>query len=78
MSVTADEIVTAAIQLSESDRLAIVSRLLETMGEEDILQSVDDADFIDWPCTSIGQPVTGIGSETHRWQPDFAMPWIPP
>jgi len=46
MSVTADEIVTAAIQLPESDRLAIVSRLLETMGEEDILQSVDDADFI--------------------------------
>lgn len=46
MSVTADEIVTAAIQLPESDRLAIVSRFLETMDEEDILQSVDDADFI--------------------------------
>lgn len=47
MSVTADEIVTAAIQLPESDRLAIVSRLLETMGDKDNLQSVDDPDFIE-------------------------------
>jgi hypothetical protein len=47
MSVTADEIVTAANQLPESDRLAIVSRLLETMGDKENLQSVDDADFIE-------------------------------
>jgi hypothetical protein len=38
---------TAAIQLPESDRLAIVSRLLETMGDTDDLQSFDDSDFID-------------------------------
>ena len=45
MPATAEEIVTAAIQLSESDRLAIVSRLLETMGDDEHLPGVDDADF---------------------------------
>lgn len=47
MPATADEIVSAAIQLPESDRLAIVSQLLETMGDEDHLSSVDDPDFIE-------------------------------
>lgn len=47
MPATAEEIVTAAIQLPESDRLAIVSRLLETMGDDDHLPSVDDSDFIE-------------------------------
>ena len=46
MPVTADEIVTAAIQLPESERLAIISQLLETMGDQEQLPSVDDADFI--------------------------------
>ena len=47
MSTTADEIVTAAIQLTESERLTIVSRLLETMGDDEHLPGVDDADFIE-------------------------------
>ncbi len=47
MPATAEEIVSAAIQLPESDRLAIVSQLLETMGDEDQLPSVDDPDFVD-------------------------------
>lgn len=47
MSATAAEIVSAAIQLPESDRLAIVSQLLETMGDEEHLPSIDDADFVD-------------------------------
>ena len=47
MPATAEEIVSAAIQLPESDRLAIVSQLLETMGDEVQLPSVDDPDFIE-------------------------------
>ena len=47
MPATANEIVSAAIQLPESDRLAIVSQLLETMGDEDGLPGVDDPDFIE-------------------------------
>ncbi len=47
MSVNTDEILTAAIQLPESDRLAIVSRLLETMGDEEHLPSIDDDDFVE-------------------------------
>ena len=46
MSRTAEEIVSAAIQLPESDRLSIVSQLLETMGDEEHLPGIDDADFI--------------------------------
>ena len=47
MSATAEEIVSAAIQLPESDRLAIVSQLLETMGDEENLPCIDDSDFIE-------------------------------
>ena len=47
MSAIAEEIVTAAIQLPESDRLAIVSQLLETMGDGDDQPGVDDSDFIE-------------------------------
>lgn len=47
MSRTVDEIVTAAIQLPESERLAIVSRLLETMGDKEDFQGIDDAEFIE-------------------------------
>lgn len=47
MSATAEEIVSAAVQLPESDRLAIVSQLLETMGDGEHLLSVDDSNFID-------------------------------
>ena len=47
MPATAEEIVTAAIQLPESDRLAIVSQLLESMGDDDDLPGVDDSDFIE-------------------------------
>ncbi len=47
MSATLAEIVSAAIQLSEAERLTIVSQLLETMGDEEHLPSVDDEDFIE-------------------------------
>ncbi len=59
---TAEEIVSAAIQLPESDRLSIVSQLLETMGDEEHLPGVDDADFIE---------------EMHRRRTDSAgaVPW---
>ena len=62
MSATAEEIVSAAIQLPESDRLAIVSQLLETMGDEEHLPGVDDSDFIE---------------ELHRRRTDpaDAVPW---
>ncbi len=47
MSSTLAEIVSAAIQLSEKDRLSIVSQLLETMGDEEHLPDIDDDDFIE-------------------------------
>ena len=47
MPATAEEIVSAAIQLPESDRLAIVSRLLETMSDEENLPNVDDSEFVE-------------------------------
>lgn len=47
MPATATEIVSAAIQLPEADRLAIVSQLLETMGDEEHLPDVDDDGFIE-------------------------------
>ncbi|MBC8113087.1 MAG: hypothetical protein H7062_01800 [Candidatus Saccharimonas sp.] len=47
MPATAEEIVSAAIQLPESDRLAIVSQFLEIMGDEDHLPRVNDPDFVD-------------------------------
>ena len=47
MSSTLAEIVSAAIQLSEQDRLAIVSQLLETMGDDEHLPDIDDDDFIE-------------------------------
>ncbi|MEI6540866.1 MAG: hypothetical protein WCO86_15280 [Planctomycetota bacterium] len=47
MPATATEIVSAAIQLPEAERIAIVSQLLETMGDEEHLPDVDDEGFID-------------------------------
>ena len=47
MPTTAEEIVAAAIQLPESERLEIVSRLLETIGEEVNLPDMEDPDFIE-------------------------------
>ena len=46
MSSNLADIVSAAIQLSEKDRLAIVSQLLDTMGDEEHLLAIDDDDFI--------------------------------
>ncbi len=46
MSTIAEELVSAALRLPESDRLAIVSQLLETMGDEADLDSVDDVEFV--------------------------------
>lgn len=62
MPVTPEEIVTAANQLSESDRLVIVSRLLETMSDDEDLPSVDDADFIE-------------EMQRRRDDPAGAIPW---
>ncbi len=45
MSATRDEILTAALLLSESDRLAIVNRLLETMPADAPDFGVDGPDF---------------------------------
>ena len=59
---TAEEIVSAAIQLPESDRLSIVSQLLETMGDEEHLPRVDDADFIE-------------EMRRRRADPNGAVPW---
>lgn len=62
MPATFAEIVSAAIQLSEKDRLAIVSQLLETMGEEDNLPDIDDDDF-------------SAGIQRRRNDPVDAVPW---
>ena len=45
MSATRDEILTAALALSESDRLAIVNRLLQTLPADVPDVAVDDPDF---------------------------------
>jgi putative addiction module component (TIGR02574 family) len=45
MSATRDEILTAALQLSESDRLAIVNRLLDTLPADAPDLAVDDPDL---------------------------------
>jgi hypothetical protein len=47
MSATTDAIISAAIQLSEADRLAIVSQLLATVGDEEHLPDLDDEGFIE-------------------------------
>ena len=47
MPATATEIVSAAIQLPEADRLAIVSQLLESMGDQEHLPDIDDDGFIE-------------------------------
>ncbi len=62
MSSTLAEIVSAAIQLSEKDRLAIVSQLLETMGDEEHLPDIDDDDFI-------------AEIQRRRNDPADAVPW---
>jgi hypothetical protein len=46
MASTPDEIVDAALKLSEGDRLIIASRLLETLPDDLPGLSGDDADFI--------------------------------
>ncbi|MSR58223.1 MAG: hypothetical protein EXS05_11170 [Planctomycetaceae bacterium] len=45
MPATRDEILDAALQLSESDRFAIANRLMETLPEELPGFSEDDPDF---------------------------------
>lgn len=47
MPATATEIVSAAIQLPEADRLAIVSQLLDSMGDQEHLPDIDDDGFIE-------------------------------
>ena len=47
MPATSTEIVSAAIQLPEADRLAIVSQLLESMGDQEHLPDIDDDGFIE-------------------------------
>lgn len=47
MSATLAEIVSAAIQLSEEERLSIVSQLLDSMGDDEHLPSIQDEDLIE-------------------------------
>ena len=47
MSTSRDEILDAALQLSESDRLVIANRLLETIPDEPPGPSLDDPEFLD-------------------------------
>ena len=47
MSATLAEIVSAAIQLSEEERLSIVSQLLDSMGDDEHLPSIQDEAFIE-------------------------------
>ena len=47
MQPTSEMILEAALKLPESDRLTIVSRLLETMPAEDSSASLDDPAFIE-------------------------------
>ncbi len=47
MPATRDEILEAALQLPESDRIVIADRLLQTLPEELPLISLDDPDFLD-------------------------------
>ncbi|MGC1275579.1 MAG: hypothetical protein WBC44_17870 [Planctomycetaceae bacterium] len=45
MSITRDELLNAALQMSEADRLAIASRLMETLPDALPGLSEDDADY---------------------------------
>lgn len=62
MAATRDEILTAALQLCESDRLAIVNRLLETLPADMPDISGDDAQFAE-----------ELARRSGDW--DGAVPW---
>ena len=47
MSLTSDVIFSEALKLPEGERLALVSRLLETMPADDSALSLDDASLIE-------------------------------
>lgn len=47
MQADSQSILNAALQLPENDRLAIVSRLLESLPPEDLTISLDDAQLIE-------------------------------
>ena len=47
MEQSANAILEAAMMLSENDRIAIVSRLLESVPSEDVTASVDDPALIE-------------------------------
>lgn len=47
MQATSEAIIEAALKLPENERLALVSRLLETMPDEDTSMSLDDASLIE-------------------------------
>jgi len=62
MSITRDDILEVALQLSEADRLTIVNRLLETLPDDPPGLSLDDVEF---------------GEELERRSGDWdgAVPW---
>jgi putative addiction module component (TIGR02574 family) len=62
MSATRDEILTAALELSESDRLAIVNRLLQTLPADAPDLAEDDPDFAE-----------ELERRSGDW--DSAVPW---
>jgi hypothetical protein len=47
MSLTSEAIFSEALSLSESERLTLISRLLETMPADDSTLSLDDASLIE-------------------------------
>ncbi|MCD4726361.1 MAG: hypothetical protein K8R46_01775 [Pirellulales bacterium] len=47
MQATSEAIIEAALKLPENERLTLVSRLLETMPDEDPSMSLDDAALIE-------------------------------
>ncbi len=62
MATTRDEILTAALQLSESDRLAIVNQLLETLPADVPDVGEDDSEFAE-----------ELERRSGNW--DGAVPW---
>ena len=60
MSSTTDEIISAAIQLSEADRLVIVSQLLATVGDEEHLPELDGEGFLEELQQRRNDPVNAI------------------
>ena len=68
MPATRDEILDAALQLSESDRLAIASRLMATLPEDFPGLHVDDPEFEAELNRRSGDTEGSIPWEELRWR----------